>query len=57
MIENHHPSIIEPEVFEKVQEEIKRREIGRNNHKKYPHQTAFFKLFYCGKLDEPCCVQ
>lgn len=49
MIEDHHPPIIDLEMFEQVQQEIKSREIGRSNKKKYSHQITFFKLFYCGK--------
>ncbi|OZS78495.1 hypothetical protein CF394_06990 [Tetzosporium hominis] len=49
VIEDHHPPIIDPEMFEQVQQEMKSREIGRSTKKKYSHQTAFFKLFYCGK--------
>src|SRR5690606_40817032 len=49
LIEDHHPSIIEPELFEAVQQEIKRRSQGIQTAKKHEHQTVFFKKFYCAE--------
>ncbi|MCF8012528.1 MAG: recombinase family protein [Clostridiales bacterium] len=50
LIENHHPPIIEPEIYEAAQEERERRREGKGNTaKKHMNQTAFSKIFYCAQ--------
>lgn len=49
LIEDHHPSIIEPELYEAVQQEIKRWSHGKQTAKKHDHQTVFFKKLYCAE--------
>ena len=49
LIEDHHPAIVEPKIYEAVQQEFEHRKRGVKTTKKHPNQDAFFKMFYCGK--------
>ena len=60
-VENSHPAIIEREIFDKVQEEIARRNSKKKTREKgtksetgkYSGKYALSELVYCGECGKP----